>query len=372
VKRRTIHAAIAGAVLGALAPGCGAGRISATTPEDASVGGRGPDFGLTAFTGDLVVRSCGAEPIEYRTRDADVVILLDRSGSMNTAFGGGTRYSVEAEILRDILPQYESRLRFGFQQFPSPGACPAGHVAGCCADRPSVGVATGVAADVLGGVDRAAPVSGNTPTAEALRFAREYYEALSDGVADRYVLLSTDGRPSCGADGRLPMTDDGVAARAAACADTLAEVDRLRGAGVGLIVLGLGAPAELGFGDGTDCLAEFARRGGVTRPDGQPALFSATDPRQLETALQQIFGGFVRPSCLVQLTEDPPDLDKVRVLLDGKEIPRNRRDGWEYEPREGRAIRIHGEYCRRLERFGVNRLEILYGCAPCRDPRQCE
>jgi hypothetical protein len=341
------------------------------------VGPGGADGGEEVAPAPLPLVEAGASacpdltlrvPLDYKV--ADVLILFDRSGSMITEFGAGTRYSVEAALLSDVITAYQDKLRFGFQQFPSrdmPGC--EGHALGCCADPPSVGVALGQAKAIAAAVSAAAPVGGSTPTAEALKLAREYFTDLDDGVADRYLLLSTDGQPSCGANGRLAEDDvydvNGNLV-AGACHDAVAEVEALRELGVTVIVLGVGPGLQNDPGRVPSCLEELARKGGWPRPDGQTWFFSGTEPVRLETALQQIFGGLTRPSCDRDLEQLPPDPDRVEVFFDGHQVPRSNQQGWDFTPPSNtRHIRIFGEYCHRLQRFQVSTVDIRLGCPPC-------
>src|SRR5436190_14222978 len=62
---------------------------------------------------------CGeTHTLDFQRRPADVLILFDRSESMLTEFSTGTRYSVVAERLGELVDVYQDKLRFGFQQFP--------------------------------------------------------------------------------------------------------------------------------------------------------------------------------------------------------------------------------------------------------------
>lgn len=339
----------------------------------------GPDAALPLWARDGQARDawCGeTHRLRFTHRPADVLLLFDRSESMITEFGDGTRYSIEAKILGELVEVYQDKLRFGFQQFPDPAPCPPGYAAGCCAGAPTVQVGPGAGAAVRAAIAAAAPLGGSTPTAEALRRAREYFYWVEDGVTDRYVLLSTDGRPSCDVNGRLAAVDildaDGNR-KGGACHDALHQVDLLVAAGVKVIVLGVGSGLQDDPGGPPDCLEELARRGNARRPEDRPAFFSGSDPQRLETSLQQIFGGTIRPACSLLLESTPSDPDRVAVFIDGREVPRNRNYGWEFEaPDDARRLHFYGEYCRRIDRFQIEAIEVRYGCPPCPGDASCE
>jgi hypothetical protein len=368
--------------VGALQVSAGCGP---TKTDGADAGGR--DFGL----GDL--RELGelgdgpsARPLceelqelPFNPVPVDVMLVFDRSESMSVAFGDGTRHGALADLLRGLVPAYEDRIRFGFQVFPSRGGCPAGYVRGCCAEPPSVGIDLGNAPAVLAAVEQTAPVEGNTPTAEALRLARRYFNTLNDGVNNRYVLLATDGKPSCNGQGQLddPRALPTGGALGAACADALAEAEALLSQDVKVIVLGIGAELAGGADEGAACLEQLARRGGAARLDGPPAYHTAEHPEALERTLRAIFGATVSRPCLIELTRTPADRAGVRVLFDGQEVPRNRVNGWDFEgpsdpsERASRRLVLFGEACQRVDRFQVTQVQVQYGC-PCENELACE
>jgi hypothetical protein len=312
-------------------------------------------------------------PLAFDHRLADVLVLFDRSGSMTTEFGNGTRYSVEAALLSDLLGVYQDKLRFGFQAFPAKDDC-TGRAPGCCAIPPAVPVGDLQAAPMIAAIAEAAPVSGSTPTALALDQALQYFQKLDDGVPLRYLLLATDGRPSCDAGGHLAEADvvDSNGARVAgACFDALAAVARLTAMGVKVIVLGIGPGLADDPGGVPSCLEDLAAMGGLPRQEGQPAFFSGTDPDRLESALQQIFAGAARPSCGLTLPDRPADPHQVTVVLDGATIPQDDHEGWSFDAADPRHIEINGTYCRQVTRFEVRTLEVRGACPPCTKPT-CE
>jgi len=358
---RTAHG-----LLALLAAACG--PRAGSEAGDASVT---RDFGIGASPDrppGLVCERVVSLP--FRPRPAEVLVVFDRSESMNLEFGDRTRYEVAADLLADLLPAYDDKIRFGFEPFPAKLGCASDAVTGCCVEPPAVPVAPAASGEILAALQAAAPASGNTPTALALRTAHEHFSALDDGVPARYVLLSTDGVPSCTVEGKLPPAGDGGAA---ACTQALAEVDALVADKVKVIVLGLGADL---VGDPTGapaCLTALAKEGGLERDDGGPALFLASDHDALAAALEQIFGAVGRPSCLIDLESEAADPAQVRVRFDGREIPRGRKNGWDYDPpTQAQHLQVYGEPCRRLERFQVVKVEVEFGCTPCQEDRPCE
>ena len=158
---------------------------------------------------------------------------------------------------------------------------------------------------------------------------------------------------------------------AGACFDALVELDKLVADGIKVIVLGVGSGLKDDPGGLPGCLEEIARRGRgpmMARPEDRPWFYSGASPDDLERAVQQIFGGVIRPSCVLVLDEPPPDPSHLAVFVDGHQVPHNLNYGWEYEtPDDPRRIQFFGDYCRRISRFQIDTLEVRYGCPPCDD-----
>lgn len=318
--------------------------------------------------------------LEYVPRAADVLVLFDRSGSMNTAFGVGSRFSVEAQFLSEIVAAYQDHLRFGFAQFPAPDGC-SDATEGCCARPPLIPLQYG-AGDAIGyAIDQAGPPSGNTPTALALRHARAHFAAemppridpRTGGAPDRYVLLSTDGTPNCDVTGRIAGAS-AVLANDAACSDALDEIEALRReAGAKVIVLAVGSDLG-GTADEPSCVDRLAVAGGVQRSAPTP-FFPAATPGELERALQEIFGVVSPPTCFIRLDPPAADPDQVAVYFDGKQLLRGRAGGsrwWEWADARFQVIALRDEACREVGRLQVRSIEVRVGCPPCLRPDLCE
>jgi hypothetical protein len=288
-------------------------------------------------------------PVSFESRTPDVVIVFDKSGSMNEPFGNGTRLSTELRLLKPLVLMFQDRIRWGFEEFPMNTAnmsCPTG----CCADRVAPGVAPMNGAAVVQSMEFEANISIRiqTPTAEALRTAAAYYAGLQDGVSERFVLLSTDGEPTC--PGPNP------------CEAAVQAVTRLAMQGVKTIVLGIGDDFT---GGGTpSCLDRMAQAGGVPKPGGPPHYYPGSDPPSLQRYLTEITTNLAKPSCVLTLTSAPPDPKKVAVFLDANEVPWDpkHQNGWDYDGPT--RIELFGAACMSLQSLSVKAIRVLQGCPP--------
>jgi hypothetical protein len=320
---------------------------------DAQAGGQDSPAVLGCTTNVVV----NVNPIQ-----TDMLIVFDRSESMGIALGQGTRYSVLAGVLSNLVDAYQSWIRFGFAQFPgADSACPGQVVSGCCAGPPSAGVAPDNGAAVQQALTNVLPLAGNAPTAMALQRAREYYAGLADTVPNRYVLLATDGLPSCTLSGALSSSQpaDADAGLSDACQDALEQVQALANDDIKVVVLAVGADSGDDPAGPPQCLEQMAQAGGMP-------YYSASDPDDLQTTIEKIFGAGEQNSCLIDLNPPPLSPDLVFVYLDGEQIPRNQEDGWDFDPAadagDTQYIRIFGEYCEQIEHFRYHTIQVRYGC----------
>ena len=301
----------------------------------------------------------------------DVLIVLDGSESMGVGFGSGTRYNAVADVLSNLADAYQSRIRLGLAKFPGDDApCSSQTVVGCCAGPPSIGIAANNGAAVREALSDVRPLSGNTPTALALQQARKYYAELADGVTARYVLLATDGLPSCTLAGALSASQPAEADGGlfGACEDAIAQVHALADDGIKVVVLAVGVEPDDDPAGPPECLDQMAQVGHMP-------YYSAATPDDLQATIEQIFGGVARTSCRLDLTPPPASPDLVSVYLDNQEIPHNSANGWIFVPAgdagDTQPILIVGEYCNRIEHFRYSSIEVRYGCKPCADPGSC-
>jgi hypothetical protein len=290
----------------------------------------------------------------------EVLILLDRSASMDTAFAASTRHEALAALLSDLVATYGAHVRFAYQELPGRQDCAGQPLAECCASPPLVSAQAGNAV-VLAALAAAGPAEGATPTAAALQAALAYF-AASAGRGDRYVLLATDGAPTCTLAGTLAT---GLDPADPACADALAEVEALAAAAVRVIVLGIGPELDGATGGGAACLDSLAQAGGAAASPGSPSYYTVENGEQLQRALERTFGAVTRPSCVLEFPAPLKDSGGITVYLDSQRIPRTGSNGWVPDPpppARPKRVRIVGKYCDQIETFQVSKVVAFYKC----------
>ena len=321
-------------VLGPMSPG----RAVVTVSPEA---GDAISWVVQIVAGSEVVTSNGGVCAEETCVDATVVaespetaelvLVVDRSGSMNAAAPGygTTRWLGVKEALVDVTADLQSRVAFGLALFPSPGAedtCAVGGDGAVVLVEPEVDSAAAIAT-VLD--DFSTEPLGATPTAAALVDARRWLRS-NPSSRPRAVLLATDGGPNCN-ENLNPSTCRCSTGLDQDCADSafsdptlaaqlclddsaaISAVAALRSDNVSTFIVGI--PGVENF---SDVLRRMATAGGTLLP-GPTGFYLARDRATLQAAIIDI--GRRVSGCTV----DIPDLNvqgdgRIDLTLDGVPI----------------------------------------------------
>jgi hypothetical protein len=300
-----------------------------------------PDAG--AFDAQAAARpdmTCGLQRHQLERLAPELLLVLDRSGSMNEGVEGSinSRWTETSAAVDDVLARTDGSTSWGLKTFPAPEGCDV---------QPEVEVPIGPRSQpVIAAVRATMPNQGasGTPTADAIQAGTRYLSGRTTRNP-KYMVVATDGLPTC------PQFDFAVAEQEAL--DALAAA---RTAGIDTFVIGI---ATLGT-DADRVLGLMAAAGGRPRAT-TPAYHPAGDRQELVAALGQITR--VVQTCTFPLDRDAPSPDDVAVNVDGMRIQRDRTrtNGWDYGP-GNRVIDLYGAACETVKAGGVLNLEIVFGC----------
>jgi hypothetical protein len=399
----SVSACVAGAKQEAPSRPGAAGDTS--SPGDDGTGGKAKlaDSGAEDTSGfNRQDGGCGGEERKAETRLINIMLVVDRSSSMNTDAGNGSRWWILQQALEDALSDLSARVPLGLTLFPSVGS-------GCevarGADAIDVPVKVGMLSKILDTLSENPPAetNGGTPTTAAIERVLAYYTTGAGAKlkGEKLVMLATDGGPiTCDEDfahedwtgpgcpeekcvrnweGDCPLgnccEDNGLS-----CLDegTASIIIKLAEVGIPTFVIGI-TSTEHENTYGTQMLEavldDFAVRGAtarITTPDNPYSYYRATDQGGLDE-LSRVFksiAGKLVTECVLELVEPPPDPTLVNLYVDGSAIPKygadgkkNDEDGWTLDPDSASAKRliIQGEDCDVVKK-GVESIEVRYGC----------
>ena len=290
--------------------------------------------------GDMEGDACEPEPAGmichqqssmFTVLEPNIVVLLDKSGSMNS----GGKWTAAISGLNSIADSLATKVRFSVALFPG-GGCGA-----------SVVLPMGKynAQQIKSSYASAAPNGVNTPTAAALDAIRTQNVASdpndpSDGLRAKAVVLITDGDPN-GCSSTVSSTSTAAS--------------RLNSAGIPVYVIGMP-------GATTSALQQFAQAGGTAMP------YQASNTTQLTTAIEMIASQVI--ACSYTLNPPPPDPSKVWVTFGNTPVPRDPANGFSLS--NGNVLTLNGQSCQNLRSSDPNStmLSIQLGCATMCTPAE--
>ena len=329
--------ATTGGGAGTILPAGLGGTAPSTTPTQTST------VPVGAITTVAPMGACSTQTIDAYGIAPDMMIVLDRSLSMTLE----NRWEPSKNAVRQITTEFERLLSFGLVMFPGAGASDpnaliGGLLDGLLGGTPAmVGCAGGEKVDVPMKVMNAMAVNqainstmtmGLTPTGAGLGAALtalgDRKPGLDVQVKPGYVLLVTDGQPSCD-----PLAATSGMADAAQEQAALMAVQALKAANIPTYVIGYQiAPAFQPF------MNMLATAGGTQM------YHPAESGDQVVAAFRQITKDVVK--CSFELKMTPPDPKYVRVTIDGKTVALDSADGWVIN---GKTVTLQGGSCATLK-----------------------
>ena len=170
--------------------------------------------------------------------------------------------------------------------------------------------------------------------------ALTFFQARPENPGGRYVLLATDGLPTCGFDPRI-----GLAPGVGTVSQAISALEALNSAGIKNYVLG--------FDIGASQVNAMAQAGGTDR------AFTASSPEALNQAFDAITEQVIPPSCAITLmgATMPP----VTISLGETEVMMGATDGWTFNS-ASQEVTLHGAACEMFQMSDGMRLGIDFGC----------
>ena len=351
-------------VTGSGGTGAGAGGQVGTGVGGGSTAGT---FGTTGVGGaGGTMRTCGLQQFAPTPKNADILLVLDRSASMMDPPDSSTtasKWSIVVPTLNAVITSTDTSVLWGMKSFPegSGSACVAGSVTNAI----DVGVAASNAAAVTGAINATTPAGNGTPTGDAINAAVTYLKSLSDSNP-KYIVLATDGEPSCAA---IPSSENTSGAKTYA----VMEITAAKTAGFPTFVIGIATSDA----SDTATLNAMADAGGEVPASASnplaPHFYLANNTATLTAALDSITGQI--SSCLFPLATPPPvpnDPTKLGVYLGSAmtKIPNDptMADGWAYTDSNDTAVEVFGSWCTMIQAAGAGAVQIIYGCASINVP----
>jgi hypothetical protein len=280
--------------------------------------------------------TCGGMQFALTRLPPNVLLVLDRSGSMSEPINAGSTTSKWDDLkaaLTSVIGSYDSQLQLGaslFADSSSTNSCAPG----------KIDVATGAAhgAQVLAQVNASSPGS-NTPTAATLDSVIANGK-LNDPTRDNVVVLATDGEPNCG--------DTNVVGRI----NTL----YAQNPPVKTYVIGVGDATA----SDPATLNSWAVAGHTAQSGAATQYYQANSPTDLKNAFDAIAGGLV--SCTFQLGQTPPDPSQLYVFSNGQSVAADPANGFVYDA-AGPSVVLKGSTCDALQKNpNGTKIQVVYGC----------
>lgn len=307
--------------------------------------------------------TCEKLQLPANPNSPDILIVLDRSGSMVGLGGGPNRWMPSVAAIKQLTSSLTETVAFGLLTFPAPaapgmmggggitipgiGTFPAGGGGGassCLPGKLEVPVDVNNADQIASVLDMSTPDFGATPTADSLAIAKDALDTGTCGDCPekpKYVLLVTDGQPNCGENGTMTTQADVDAVNTV--------IDELSAAKIKTYVIGY---------DTTD-MASAAIMDSFAMHGGTEHQYPVENQQTLVDELTRIAGSLI--PCSFDLTGTVDDPALLRVEIDGKTYIYG--TDWTLE---GQKVVLDpmGGACPKLRDAKVHDLRITRECTP--------
>jgi von Willebrand factor type A domain-containing protein len=340
---------------GATGAGAGSGTGAGNGP---SSGGSSPNINVSddggPDSGDVMNGVCANQSFDLQRKPAEILIVLDRSASMadppdGQPSGSPSKWSLVVPGVNEVVTSTDSAVSWGLKVFPEGEGSEC--VAGSVTSMIPVPIAPANAAAVTAAVTATTDAGNGTPTGDAIKAAVTYLKTLTD-PNPKFILLATDGEPSCSG-----TSKDSTGARTYA----VQAVTDAATAGFKTFVVGVATTKATA----TQALNDMAVAGQMARADSNPLatkFYLASTKDELVTSLQTITGQVA--SCTFDLTAKPPDPYNIAVHVNNDKAPNDmtKTNGWDYTGSDQMQIQVYGSWCDQIKAANANTVNFVFGC----------
>jgi hypothetical protein len=356
--------------------GSGGTGAGGTTPPISPTGG-GP---IGGGPGDGGVLGCAVSTVKSELLPANILVVLDRSGSMNcnlppitesaaceknpvpSDMTQPTKWAVVRKALKDAVAALPPTASVGLSYFNTNDECGAN-------SSPSVGVKllNQGQIDALGSNLDGAKAFGGTPIVGATVLAFKHLHQQAQVSGNKFVLLLTDGAETCDAE---------------KISELATEIPKATGVNIRTFVIGApgseparGMLSEMAYLGGT-AQSATCQHGGLGAAAGD-CHFDMTTTKDfgadLAIALKRISGSLTCSFDLPTSQSGPIDLTRVNVRYTkgsapGIDIPQDKNSpcqagaqGWQYSSDNTRIL-LCGSICDEVRNDVSGRIDIVLGC----------
>jgi len=333
-------------------PSSNTGATSTTggTPN-LGLGNLGGQVSLTMPTGgtgepDVANGECAQQNFVLASKPADVLLVLDRSKSMIEHMvppDNKTRWDAVVAGLTSVITATDASVAWGLTFFPE------GEGSECAPLTTAIAaeIAPTNAAKVNGLITTTMALGNGTPTGDAINKASAYLKGRN--VANQFIVLATDGQPSC------PSGSD------AAQTFAVTAITAAKAAGFPTYVIGVVDPADKSTPPRLNAMAEA---GGTSRSDNPigDKFYQAYSQDELTASLAAVTGQVV--SCVFEFDKRPPDETNIAVKVNGMLVPQDttKAQGWDYTSDQYLSLELHGDACQQVKDATENKVDIIFGC----------
>ena len=322
---------------GSLMLGAGATAGSVMLGPDAMAGGP-----------DVSNGECAQQNFVLSSKPADVLLVLDRSKSMiehTVPPMNQTRWDAVVAGLTSVITATDASVSWGLKFFPE------GEGSECVASSVTAAIPVEIApmnaATVNGLITTTMALGNGTPTGDAIKAATTYLTGR--GASNQFLVLATDGQPSCpsGSDAAVQYAVDAITAAKAA--------------GFLTYVIGVVDPSDTSTPPRLNAMAEA---GGTSRTDNPigDKFYQAYSQDELTNSLAAVTGQVV--SCVFEFDKPPPDPTNIAVKVNGGLVDQDTTEaqGWDYTDAAYGGLELHGDACEAVKDASENKVDIIFGC----------